>query len=590
MHNDEILKSREFSRRALMLAFGKAGLMGILASRLYYLQIIKSKEYKTLSDKNSIKISLTPAPRGHILDRFDNLLAVNKNNYRVLLDKEYAVNAEESINKLAAILLIDNEAVGKLINKVKKHNSYNSIILLDYLSFQEVIKIEVNAINLPGIFVEVGQIRHYDFGDLCAHIIGYVSAPSEIESKSHPLMRHPDMQIGKYGLEKTQDKLLTGKALVKRIEVDAHGHVIRELSREESVPGNNLKLTIDIKLQNFLSKQLSEQGAAAIVLDATNGEILAMNSSPSFDPNYFTTGISAYEWEKLLNNPYHPLINKVIAQSFSPGSSFKMVVGLAGLSGGVDPEFRVNCTGGITLGERKFHCMRSHGHVNLIDAITYSCNSYFYTIGQLVGIDRIADIALKLGFGKKSDIELQGELPGLIPTKKWKKQKYNQEWQMGDTYNSSIGQGYILTNLLQLAVMCGRIATGKQISPHLIAGTNNNFIQNIDINKSHLNIIRAGMENVVNKPGGTAYNNRIIGDNMKMAGKTGTAQVISKQHKEDLSAHTTQWHHRNHALFVSYAPIHNPKYVCAVIVEHGASGSGAAAPIARDILTEAQNS
>lgn len=598
---NEIIRSKLFTRRALILGGFKAILLSTLAARLYYLQIIKSEKYTTLSDSNRIKLLLLPPLRGNILDRFGNLLAANKGFYRVLLNKQHAKDIEGTIEKVATIVHLNDDTKENLLRKIVKTSIRRSpVVLSDHLSWQEVATLEVHSPDMPGVYVDTGQIRYYPFGSIAGHITGYTGSVSEEELEENPLLSHPDFKIGKNAMERSAEAQLRGQAGVKHMEVNAYGMSIRELSREESIAGSNVTLTVDIRLQEYTQEKLDQRGAAAVIMDITNGDVLAMASTPGFDPNEFAQGLSNSYWNALLDNPYFPLINRAISREYPPGSTFKMMVALAALKEGVNPETTVYCPGYVTVGERKFHCWKvgGHGHLTMEQALMHSCNSYFYTIGRKIGVDKFAAMAKQFSLGEKTAIELPGEKSGIIPSQKWKKEKLGKAWQVGDTLNSAIGQGFTLCTPLQLAVMAARIGSGgRRVAPHLIVGGMQNSIQSreskggfedMGIPKEHMKIIQAGMTAVVNAQHGTAYKSRIIDSYYRMAGKTGTSQVIAKKHAGQDNSKNGRWEDKNHALFVGYAPIDNPRYACSVIVEHGGSGSGTAAPIGRDILLKAQ--
>ncbi|MFV9875481.1 MAG: penicillin-binding protein 2 [Rickettsiales endosymbiont of Dermacentor nuttalli] len=597
MNKDESNKAKLFSRRSFIMGVGGGVLFSLLAGRLYYLQVIKNDQYKTLSESNRIKFFLIPALRGNILDNFGVPIAVNQNHYRVLLDKEYGIDYVSIANKISEILKIDRTGYEQLLKKIKQARNNTPILLQNQLTWEEVVKLEVHAIELPNVYVDVGTVRFYPYKSLFAHLVGYTGLPSEKEIAVNALLNHPDIKVGKTGIEATMNAELSGELGVKRMEVNAYGVRIRELSREEAKSGQGINLTIDVRLQEILASKLDSKGAIAVLMDINTGGVLAMASTPSFDPNQFTKGLSSNYWEELINDPYFPLINKAISVQYPPGSLFKLVVAIAALEVGISPEMFVNCPGYTMLGERKFHCWREggHGDVNMLTAITVSCNCYFWAIARRIGIEKISQVAYKLGLGAKTGIELPNEFVGIIPDRRWKKKKYKKDWQLGDTLNSAVGQGFVSTTILQLAVMVARIASGKQVRPCLISSIDNqtvtiNTFNDLDIDPKNLAIVRKGMEAVVNLPMGVAYGYRIVNDHQRMAGKTGTSQVISKRHaNDDLSKLNVAWFNRNHGLFAGYAPVENPKYACAVLVEHGGSGGRAAAPVVKDILLAVQN-
>ncbi len=597
MRNEEIIKFQDFSKRSFMIGCGKMALFSIVMTRLSYLQLIKSDEFNTLSENNRIKIVVYPPLRGVISDRFGNALAVNHTHYRAMFERERLVDAEKVAIKLAEIMEFEEEATQALKEKFQQYDGRAPISLFDRLKWRDVSRIEVNSPDLPGVFITEGHQRYYPTGYLYSHVIGYVGPFTEKDKQNKNFTQHPDFRIGKVGIEKTFEEELKGKAGLRKMEVNAHGLNIRELSKEESIAGKEVKLTIDSRLQNFLYKNLPNRGSAAVVLNIVTGEILALVSKPSYDPNSFTQGISYKDWNELTGNPTKPLLNRVISTSYPAGSIFKLIVAIAALKDGIPHQHVSHCAGYIELGSRRFNCWKKtgHGNVNLIEALKFSCNCYTYNLAMKIGIDKIAKTAQQFGFGQILDIEIPGEISGVVPSKEWKMEKLKKSWQLGDTLNSSIGQGYVQVTPLQLAIMTARIASnGKIVKPHLInqmhlRDRNSMRFEQMPISQKHFDIIKQGMEEVVNVPGGTAFGSRIHEMEFRMAGKTGTSQVVSKKNSnEDYSTDSTKWHQRNHGLFVGYAPIDRPKYACAVVIEHGGSGPKAAAPVGKEILLETQ--
>lgn len=594
---------KTFSRRVAILGGTQLALFGVLAGRMYQLQVIESKKYKTLSDENRINLRLLPPPRGRILDRFGRALAINQENYRVTLVAEQAHDVNAMLDALSGIISLGDHERQRILREIRRRRGFVPVTVRENLDWTEVSKIEVNAPDLPGLSIEVGQSRSYPYLADFAHVLGYVSAVSEKEIDGDPLLELPGFKIGKNGIERIYDLELRGKAGNSQVEVNAVGRVIRELSRQEGQPGNDVRLTVDRDLQKFASDRLKEeQSAAAVVADVTTGEIIALASVPGFDPNDFVTGLSSKTWRGLVNDPHTPLINKAVTGQYAPGSTFKMVVALAALEAGViGPDHRVFCRGFTQLGNARFHCWKKHGHgwQDLIGGIKYSCDVYFYDIAKRVGVDRIAEMARKLGLGEKTGIELPSEKNGNIPTRSWKRALHGVAWQQGETLITGIGQGFILTTPLQLAIMTARIANGeKAVAPRLVR-TDEDALQAaiaklppLGISKRSLDIVREGMNQVTNVIRGTAYAARIPTEGMEMSGKTGTAQVrrISKAERDTrvLKNEERPWRERDHALFVGFAPSHKPRYAVAVVVEHGGGGSTVAAPIARDLLIETQ--
>ena len=604
--NKDPNRFKSFSRRVAILGGGKVVLLSILAGRMYQLQVIESDKYKTLADENRINLRLLPPPRGRINDRYGRPLAINQENYRVTLVAEQVRDIDTMLDTLSGIISLEDYERQRILREVRRRRGFVPVTVRENLNWRDVSRIEVNAPDLPGLSIEVGQSRQYPFADDFAHVLGYVSAVSEKEVTGDPLLELPGFKIGKNGVERIFDLNLRGKAGNSQVEVNAVGRVIRELSRQEGQPGDDLRLTIDRDLQKMAADRLRvEKSAAAVVMDIRNGDVLALSSVPGFDPNEFVTGLSSRTWRRLINDPYTPLINKAISGQYAPGSTFKMVVALAALEAKiVGPDHRVFCRGFTQLGNAKFHCWKKHGHgwQDMTDAHKNSCDVYFYDIAKRIGIDRIAAMANKLGFGSKTGIDLPSEKSGVIPTRAWKKALIGTAWQQGETLISGIGQGFILATPLQLAVMTARIANGGEaVEPRLVrpAGPDKpgdkdgkTGFKPLGISKRALDIVRDGMNRVTNEERGTAYAARISEEGMEMSGKTGTAQVrrISKAERDTrvLKNHERPWRERDHALFVGYAPSDNPRYAVAVVVEHGGGGSKVAVPIARDLLLATQ--
>jgi penicillin-binding protein 2 len=581
--------------------------MAALVGRMYYLQVIEADRYRTLADENRINLRLLAPRRGRIVDRFGIPIADNQQNYRVLLISENTRDIDYTLDVLSQIIPISPSERRRTIKDIKKNRRFVPVTIRKNLGWQEVSRIEVNAPNLPGVFIDVGQSRNYLYGAETAHVLGYVAAVSAKELNGDPLLELPGFRIGKAGIEKIHDKSLRGSSGSLQVEVNAFGRVIRELSRNEGQPGAEVAVTLDLGLQRMISKRLKKESASVVVIDVRTGDVLSMVSTPGYDPNSFNRGLKVEEWENLVSNPRSPLINKSIAGRYSPGSTFKMVVLLAALEKGIiTPSTQVFCRGHIELGDSKFHCWKKHGHgvVDAKSAITQSCDVYFYEIAKRTGIDRISIMAKRFGLGVKTGVDLPGEQAGLMPNKKWKRGTLDAQWHQGETLHAGIGQGYILTTPLQLAVMTAHLANGGlAITPRLTKRVNNQAVgtkiepglkqKSLGIYSAHLKLIQESMSEVVNNPVfGTAKMSRINEPGMEMAGKTGTVQVrrISKSERDSgvIKNKDLPWKERDHALFVGFAPIQEPRYAIAVVVEHGGSGSSVAAPIARDVLLEAQ--
>jgi len=605
MHRDAS-RYKSFSRRAALLFGGKLLLLSGLIGRMYYLQILEGRKYQTLADENRISLKLIPPKRGRILDRFGRPMAINQQNYRVMLVPENTEDIELTLMQLGKIIPISNQDIVRAKRRLKRKRSFLPIMLRENLDWGEVAKIEVNSSDLPGIEIDVGESRFYPAGAEAVSVLGYVSGVSEKELTGDPLLELPGFRIGKAGIEKVFDLDLRGKSGTTQVEVNAFGRQIRELQRREGQPGAETFLTIDIELQKFVAKLLGNEAASAVVMDVHNGEILALASTPGFDPNAFNRGLSKAEWQALIANPRSPLNNKAISGQYAPGSTFKMVVALAALEKGVvTPRTKYRCSGELELGKSTFHCWKEggHGYMSMVNAITQSCDVYFYEIALRTGIDSISAMAHRLGLGQILDIELSGERKGLIPTRAWKKRVKRVSWQKGETLLAGIGQGLILTTPLQLVVMVSRLVNGgKAVLPKLILDLTGNKditdsntdprFDEIGVDIPNLNLMKKAMSNVANSPIGTAYKARIRKPGFQYGGKTGTVQVrrISKAERESgvKKNKDLEWGERDHALFVGYAPVQSPRYAVSVVVEHGGGGSSTAAPIAKDILLEVQ--
>jgi penicillin-binding protein 2 len=605
MHRDGD-RYKTFSRRSIVLFGGKILLLSGLVGRMYYLQVVESEKYKTLADENRISLKLIAPKRGRILDRFGRPMAINQQNYRVMLVPENTKDIKFSLAQLGKIIPITDHDITRVKREIKRRRRFLPIILRENMDWNDVARIEVNAAELPGIVIDVGESRYYPDGNEVASVLGYVSGVSEKDLTGDPLLELPGFRIGKAGMEKVHDLALRGKSGTTQVEVNAFGRQIRELDRQEGQPGAETWLTIDMELQKFVAKRLGDEAASAVVMDVHTGEVLTLVSTPSFDPNAFNRGLSRSEWKALASNPRTPLNNKAIAGQYAPGSTFKMVVALAALEKGiVTPNTKHFCSGELELGDSTFHCWKKHGHgaMDMVSAIMQSCDVYFYEIAKRTGIDRISAMAQRMGLGHVLDIELSGERKGLMPTRAWKKKAKRVSWQQGETLLAGIGQGFILATPLQLAVMTSRLVNGgKAVLPHLTRNVVPNAeepgppiileFEEIGIHPPHLDLMRKAMAAVSNSPYGTAYRSRIKEPDLQYGGKTGTVQVrrISKAEREvgvkknkDL-----EWRERDHALFVGYAPLETPRYAVSIVVEHGGGGSSTAAPIAKDILLEVQ--
>lgn len=592
--------AKNVTRRALLMGGGMAAMVATLGARMRFLGVEQADEFKLLAEENRINIRLIPPARGLIEDRNGKLIAGNEQNYRVVITREDAGDVDLVLARLGQIIPMTEADKAETLKDIKRNSAFVPVPVADRLSWQDFTKVAVNGPALPGVSPEVGLSRIYPRDKDFAHVVGYVGPVSEkdlaaLESPD-PLLRIPKFQIGKIGAERWLEDTLRGSAGTKRIEVNHVGRVMRELGRQEGIPGKDIRLTIDADVQNFVQARLGEESAACVVIDVTNGDLIAVVSNPSFDPNLFVRGISQADYSALTEHDHRPLANKSVQGAYPPGSTFKMVTALAAMTAGaIDGNTKVRCPGYLESGGRRFHCWKhgGHGSVDLARALSESCDVFFYDVAQRVGIDKIAEMGRTLGLGVRHDLPMSAITEGVMPDKMWKVEKQKAEWRIGDTINASIGQGYVLASPLQLAVMTARIASGRMISPRLIHSIDGETVAApdaaaLEIGQDYMAAVRDGMFGVVNGQHGTGRTARIVDDTMQMAGKSGTAQVrnISTAERDTgvVGNDRLPWRQRDHALFVGYAPVSNPKYAAAVVVEHGGGGSAVSGPIARDAL------
>ena len=597
--------ARHITRRALFMGGSMAAMVAVLGARMRYMQVDQADQFRLLAEENRINIRLIPPSRGLIQDRNGKLIAGNEQNYRVVITREDAGDVDLVLRRLSGLIPLSDDDIASTVKEVERTSPFVPIIVADRLSWDDLSKIALNAPTLPGISPEVGLSRNYPAGPDFAHVVGYVGPVSEKDlaalTDPEPVLQIPKFQIGKIGVERWMEDKLRGSAGNKRIEVNAVGRVMRELERTDGNPGADIRLTIDLGVQNYVQARLGADSAAAVVMDVTNGDLLAIASSPSFDPNLFVRGISQKDYALLTENDRRPLANKAVQGTYPPGSVFKMVTALAALEAGmITFDTKVRCPGFIEFGGTRFHCWKrgGHGAVDLERSLQESCDVYYYEVAQKVGIDKIAEMGRALGLGLRHDLPMSAIAEGVMPDKAWKQESYQKDWRIGDTINASIGQGYVLTSPLQLAVMAARIGSGRMVAPRLIHSVDGEVVptaqtSNLGIDGSNLRAIRAGMFAVVNSERGTAKSSRIALPSMVMAGKTGTSQVRNITAAERASGVVSNddlpWERRDHALFVAFAPYDAPKYAVSVVVEHGGGGSVVAAPIARDIILRAMS-
>ena len=603
-HKSNIVSYRHFrtGRRGLLIGGLQLGFCGLLAWRMHHLQIENAESFRLVADENRINLRLVPNQRGEIYDRNGVKLAGNEASYSVTMVAEDAGDIDVIFERLSKLINLSPEDVERSKAELERSAKFLPVTITDRLEREDIEKIHSNAPMLPGINPEIAFSRTYPLGEIFAHVVGYVGPVSsrdlEIREDPDPLLKIPRFQIGKVGVERELEATLRGKAGTKKVEVNALGRVMRELERKEGSKGANLKLTLDTNLQAYVRARLGTESASAVVLDCKTGEILAICSSPAYDPNKFVRGISFDDYGALRDDNHRPLASKTVQDAYPPGSTFKMVTILAALEAGIiNHREKIRCNGHIEVSNRKFHCWKrdGHGNVDLVKSLRESCDVYYYELAQKVGIEKIAEVARILGLGQSFDIEMSAVTSGIVPDKIWKQKARSREWVVGDTVNSSIGQGYVLSSPLQLAVMIARIATGNEILPKLIKSVNGvekeKIPDQINLNENNLNLIRKALFEVTNHKRGTAYHSRVLDKKSQIIGKSGTSQVrnISAVERTQgvLDNKDLPWEQRDHALFVNYAPYDDPKIAVSIVVEHGGSGSTVAAPIARDITLQA---
>ena len=588
---NQAASDQQFSRRAFVVG-GAMGAVGLtLAARMAYLSIWQGEKYALLAEGNRVSLRLIPPRRGWIVDRDGKPLALNQPDYRLELIPEAVTDLEATLAAVGKVLPLTPDDLARIRGDIARQPKFMPVEIAHGLSWPVFAAINVNLPDLPGVQPLPGFLRVYPGGDSFAHLLGYVGTPTpEQFAVTHdPLLIFPGYKIGKDGIERRADARLRGIAGARRVEVNARGRVIRDLDTHPDTPGKTLKLTIDRDLQSYAARRLTDNSASVVVLDAATGDVLCMVSMPAYDPNVFSTRVTAKLWAELQADDHHPLVNKSAQGLYPPGSTFKTMTALAVLGGGIPAEQATGCNGSYRLGNATWHCWskRGHGRVDLHKAIPQSCDVYFYTFGRAVGIDAIAATARKFGLGTKFDLPLPGQSAGIIPDTAWKLARYKKPWGVGETLNAAIGQGYIIANPLQLAVMAARLASGKVIAPRLFADDPAVLPPLLDIPPEHLAIVRAGMVAVVNG-GGSGKTARLMVEGVQMAGKTGSAQVRAIS-KADRRAGRTKserlpWKYRDHGLFVAFAPADAPKYAISVVLEHGNHGA-AAGVIARDVMT-----
>lgn len=573
-----------FTRRAMFIGGVQAGFGVLLAARMAWFSVAENERYTLLSESNRVNLTLIPPRRGWIIDRYGRPIAINRTDFRVDLIPDRVKDEQRIVATLGEILGLDQDERERILKDLEDAAGYQPVQVSGGLTYDQYAAISVRLPELPGAAPARGSSRYYPDGAAVGHLVGYVGAASakDYEKNRDPLLITPGFKVGKDGVEKVLDAPMRGKPGARRTEVTARGKLVRDLATRADEPGGTVRLTIDAGLQAFAARRLGIQSGAVVVMDCHKGDILALASMPCYDPNSFSDGISHGEWDMLQADERIPMLNKSLQGLYPPGSTFKAITSLALQSAGVDPEELVYCGGGYQLGNRRFACLGRHGPMNMHRAIAKSCNTYFYTMGRRIGIERIAEVAKIMGLGTEYALPMPSQKYGTVPDPAWKMKRHKQDWSQADTLNTSIGQGFLQVSPLQLAVMASRVASGRAVVPRLIARKSDRPAGPLPFPPEHIANVRSGMDEVVNG-NGTAGRSKLPLEGIRLGGKTGTAQVRNFRGGAR-SGLGIPWKFRDHGLFVCFAPVDNPRYAAAVVIEHGMSGSGAAAPVASDCM------
>jgi penicillin-binding protein 2 len=576
-------QSITFSRRMLLLGGAQVAVGGLLIGRLGWLAIAQNEKYQLLSESNRVQLIPVPPRRGWIIDRNGTPIAINRSSFRVDIIPQQLEKDRDIVPDVAKLLALDEDDVERIRRELAESRGLQPVSVADNVDYDKYAAITVRLPELPGVQATRGFSRYYPDGPAVAHLLGYVGTANakeyEAEDKN-PLLIIPGFKIGKQGLEKTLEPYLRGTPGGQRIEVTARGKLVKELDPKPDRSGQTVQLTIDEGLQQYAARRMGDQSGALVAIDVASGDMLAYVSMPAYDPNSFSEGIGRTEWRMLSEDDHIPLLNKVAQGLYPSGSTIKPAMALAFLKQGIDPKRRVNCPGGYQIGNRYFRCDAVHGSMDMHSAIERSCNTYFWATGLITDPQQTTEMCNYLGYGEEFDLPIPTQRYGTMPSPEWLEKKYHRKWQGYDTANTSIGQGYVLINPMQLAVMPARIAAGKLLQPKLLMAGRRKPIANLDVDPEHLAIVRTAMTSVVND-GGTAVGSKLPFDDIKMAGKTGTAQVFRLGSR----GHQSNWALRDHALFIAFAPSDKPRYAIGCIIEHGGFGASAAAPIVRDSMT-----
>jgi penicillin-binding protein 2 len=579
-------QSITFSRRMLMLGGAQFAVGGLLIGRLGWLSIAENEKYQLLSESNRVQLIPVPPRRGWLIDRYGKPIAINKASFRVDIIPQQLDKGVDVVPEVAKLLDLEPDDVDRIRRELAQSRGFQPVSVADNVPYEQYAAITVRLPDLPGVAASQGFTRFYPGGSTFGQLVGYVGAASAAEyekENKNPLLLVPGVKIGKEGLEKTLEQTLRGQPGGQRVEVTARGRLVKELEPKPDISGGTVQLTIDADLHEYAARRIGDQSASVVVIDVTTGDILAMPSMPSFDPNNFSDGISQAEWKMLSGDDHLPLLDKTVESLYPSGSTIKPSMALALLNAGVDRKQIVNCTGAFPLGNHVFHCDKRHGPLDMDGAVVHSCDVYFYTMCLRVGAEKLSPMVRSMGFGEKFDLPFDNQRYGTIPDPEWMMRKYHRKWQGYDTVNMSIGQGMVLINPLQLAVMASRLATGRRVIPRLLKNKPPVPQTELAVGEDHLDFIRKAMWGVVDHGTAAAAKFPIAG--IQMAGKTGTAQThnLSASERGDYTSAT--WKLRDHSLFMGFLPFDNPRYAAGTIVEHGGFGAAVAAPLIRDTLT-----
>jgi penicillin-binding protein 2 len=581
-------QSITFSRRMMLLSGAQVAVGGLLVGRMGWLAIAQNEKYQLLSESNRVQLIPVPPRRGWLIDRNGKPIAINKASFRVDLIPQQIPkgNGDRTIVQLQHLMNLPPDEVDRITRELAASRGFQPVSVADNVPYEQYAAITVRLPELPGVAASRGFTRFYPGGSTVGQLVGYVGPASAAEyekENKNPLLLIPGVKIGKSGLEKTLESTLRGEPGGQRVEVTAKGKLVKELEPKPDRSGGTVQLTIDSDLHQYAARRIGDQSCSVVVLDVTNGDILAMPSMPSFDPNNFSDGISQSEWKMLSGDDHLPLVDKTLESLYPSGSTIKPSMAMALLNAGIDRKQIVVCNGAFPLGNHVFHCDKRHGPLDMDGAIVHSCDVYFYTMCLRVGAEKLAPMVRSMGFGEKFDLPFDNQRYGTIPDPEWMMRKYHRRWQGYDTVNMSIGQGMVLINPLQLAVMASRLATGKRVVPRLLKNKPVVPQAQLAVDQDHLDFIRTAMAGVVDH--GTAAAAKLPLQGIQMAGKTGTAQTHNLSAGERGNYTASQWKLRDHSLFMGFAPFDNPRYAIGTIVEHGGFGAAVAAPLVRDTMT-----